>query len=55
MLSMTFSMSVTLISRLMLNLHESMDTGIFSTPATTSIDIITTRVSVLQSEVSSHW
>ncbi|KAG2351183.1 hypothetical protein BDR07DRAFT_1446268, partial [Suillus spraguei] len=52
-LSMTFSMSITLISRLMLNLHGSMDTGIFSTPTTTSLDIITTRVSVLQSGVSS--
>lgn len=53
--TITSCMSVNLISRLMLNLHESMDAGIFSTSATTSIDILTTRVSVLQSEVSSHW
>ncbi|KAG1867198.1 hypothetical protein DFJ58DRAFT_723886 [Suillus subalutaceus] len=49
----TSCMSVTLISRLMLNLHESIDTGIFSTPAGTSLDVLTTRVDV-QSAVSSH-
>ncbi|KAG1871482.1 hypothetical protein F4604DRAFT_1955866 [Suillus subluteus] len=49
----TSCMSVTLISRLMLNLHESVDTGIFSTPARTSLDVLTTRVDV-QSAVSSH-
>ncbi|KAG2068541.1 hypothetical protein BDR04DRAFT_1143806 [Suillus decipiens] len=54
--TMTSCMSVTLISRLMLNLRESVDTGIFSTPATTGVDILTTRISILQSEVSSeHW
>ncbi|KAG2068540.1 hypothetical protein BDR04DRAFT_1103215 [Suillus decipiens] len=54
--AITSCMSVALVSRVMLNLHESMDTGIFSTSATTNIDILTTRVSVLQSEVSSeHW
>ncbi|KAG1871486.1 hypothetical protein F4604DRAFT_815540 [Suillus subluteus] len=50
----TSCMSVTLISRLMLNLHESVDTGIFSTPARTSLDVLTTRVDV-QSAVSSHY
>ncbi|KAG2358155.1 hypothetical protein BDR07DRAFT_1489832 [Suillus spraguei] len=44
--TITSCMSVNLISRLMLNLHESMDTGIFSTSATTSIDILTTRAGI---------
>jgi hypothetical protein len=53
----TSCMSVTLISRLMLNLHKSIDTGIFSTPARDdddSLPILTTRVD-LQSTSSSHY
>ncbi|KAG2140692.1 hypothetical protein DEU56DRAFT_290150 [Suillus clintonianus] len=54
----TSCMSVTLISRLMLNLHGSIDTGIFSTPVQnddswTSLDVLTTRVN-LQSAISSY-
>ncbi|KAG1726403.1 hypothetical protein EDB19DRAFT_1752619 [Suillus lakei] len=52
----TSCMSATLISRLMLNLHKSIDTGIFSTPALDndpSIAVLTTRVNV-QSAISSH-
>lgn len=51
----TSCISVTLISRLMLNLHESIDTGIFSTPAGTSLDVLTTRVSVQSALSSHHW
>ncbi|KAG1811821.1 uncharacterized protein BJ212DRAFT_492807 [Suillus subaureus] len=51
----TSCISVTLISRLMLNLHESIDTGIFSTPAGTSLDILTTRVDVQTAVSSHHW
>ncbi|KAG2367580.1 hypothetical protein BDR07DRAFT_1606022 [Suillus spraguei] len=53
----TSCMSVTLISRLMLNLHQTIDTGIFSTPAQDdgpSLPILTTRVDV-ESTVSSHY
>ncbi|KAG2140688.1 hypothetical protein DEU56DRAFT_798244 [Suillus clintonianus] len=49
-------MSVTLISRLMLNLHKTIDTGICSTPARDdgpSLAVLTTMVNV-QSPVSSH-
>ncbi|KAG1750888.1 hypothetical protein EDB19DRAFT_1904285 [Suillus lakei] len=49
-------MSVTLISRLMLNLHKSIDAGIFSTPALDdglSLAVLTTGVNV-QSAISSH-
>ncbi|KAG1730352.1 hypothetical protein EDB19DRAFT_1912986 [Suillus lakei] len=56
--TITSCMSVTLISRLMLNLHGSIDTGIFSTPATdddTSLDVLTTRVNIVQSVSSHHW
>ncbi|KAG1843091.1 hypothetical protein C8R48DRAFT_837832 [Suillus tomentosus] len=42
----TTCMSVTLISRLMLNLHGCVDTGIFSTPAETSSHALTTEVDV---------
>ncbi|KAG2743159.1 hypothetical protein P692DRAFT_20746903 [Suillus brevipes Sb2] len=54
-LSMTSSISVTLISRLILNLHASVDTGIFSIPAGTSLDVLTTRVSVQSALSSHHW
>ncbi|KAG2139294.1 hypothetical protein DEU56DRAFT_325853 [Suillus clintonianus] len=49
----TSCMSVTLISRLMLNLHKSIDTGIFSTPAPDDDPLLTTRVNG-QSEMSSY-
>ncbi|KAG0698864.1 hypothetical protein DFH29DRAFT_80147 [Suillus ampliporus] len=52
----TICMSVTLISRLMLNLHKSIDTDTFSTPTRDddySLDVLTTRVN-LQSAISSH-
>ncbi|KAG2097008.1 uncharacterized protein F5147DRAFT_839870 [Suillus discolor] len=42
----TACMSVTLISRLMLNLHGCVDTGIFSTPAETSSHVLTTEIDV---------
>ncbi|KAG2035088.1 hypothetical protein BDR03DRAFT_541605 [Suillus americanus] len=51
----TSCISVTLISRLMLNLHESIDTGIFSTAAGTSLDVLTTRVDVQSAVSSHHW
>ncbi|KAG1726405.1 hypothetical protein EDB19DRAFT_2028407 [Suillus lakei] len=54
----TSCISVTLISRLMLNLHGSIDTGIFSTPATdddTSLDVLTTGVHVQSAVSSHHW
>ncbi|KAG2030803.1 hypothetical protein BDR03DRAFT_973983 [Suillus americanus] len=51
----TSCISVTLISRLMLNLHESIDTGIFSTAAGTSLDVFTTRVDVQSTVSSHHW
>ncbi|KAG1771987.1 hypothetical protein EV702DRAFT_1134941 [Suillus placidus] len=56
----TSCMSVTLMSRLMLNLHGSIDTGIFSTPAQndgsrTSLDVLTTRVNVQSAVSSYHW
>ncbi|KAG1814698.1 uncharacterized protein BJ212DRAFT_1361505 [Suillus subaureus] len=53
----TSCMSVTLISRLMLNLHQTVDTGTFSTPTqddSPSLPILTTRVSV-ESMISSHY
>ncbi|KAG2129327.1 hypothetical protein BD769DRAFT_1455776 [Suillus cothurnatus] len=50
----TSCLSVTLISRLMLNLHESIDTGIFSISAETTFDVFTTRVDV-QSAISTHY
>ncbi|KAG2068123.1 hypothetical protein BDR04DRAFT_1103790 [Suillus decipiens] len=53
----TSCMSVTLISRLMLNLHQAINTGIFSIPAQDdgpSLPILTTRVDV-ESTVSSHY
>ncbi|KAG1843090.1 hypothetical protein C8R48DRAFT_736949 [Suillus tomentosus] len=53
--SFTTCMSVTLISRLMLNLHGCVDTGIFSTPAETSPDVLTTRVDVEFAVSSHHW
>ncbi|KAG1859592.1 hypothetical protein DFJ58DRAFT_284750 [Suillus subalutaceus] len=53
----TSCMSVTLISRLMLNLHKSIDTGIFSTlaPDDESLTVITTRVNVQSAISSYHW
>ncbi|KAG2140693.1 hypothetical protein DEU56DRAFT_290092 [Suillus clintonianus] len=52
----TSCMSVTLTSRLVLNLHKSTDTGIFSTVIrddSLSLDVLTTRVNI-QSVISSH-
>ncbi|KAG2066024.1 hypothetical protein BDR04DRAFT_1160743 [Suillus decipiens] len=56
----TSCMSVTLISRLMLNLHKSIDTGIFSTLAPDDDDdecliVMTTRVNVQSANSSHHW
>ncbi|KAG1798848.1 uncharacterized protein HD556DRAFT_1348463 [Suillus plorans] len=53
--SFTTCMSVTLISRLMLNLHGCVDTGIFSSPAETSLEVLTTRVDVEFAISSDHW
>lgn len=54
----TSCMSVTLISRLMLNLHKSVDAGIFSNPVRDddydSAAVLTTRVNV-QSAISSSY
>ncbi|KAG2043663.1 hypothetical protein BDR03DRAFT_1087804 [Suillus americanus] len=53
----TSCLSVTLISRLMLNLHKTTDTGVFSTTDRYDdyhLDILTTRVDV-QSAISSHY
>ncbi|KAG2063758.1 hypothetical protein BDR04DRAFT_1111164 [Suillus decipiens] len=55
--TVTSCLSVTLISRLMLNLHKSIDTGICSIPAQDegpSLAIFTTRIN-LQSANSSHY
>ncbi|KAG1732500.1 hypothetical protein EDB19DRAFT_1912009 [Suillus lakei] len=52
----TSCISVTLISRLMLNLHKSINAGIFSVPAQDdgpSLLVLTTRVNI-QSAISSH-
>ncbi|KAG2028299.1 hypothetical protein BDR03DRAFT_1019996 [Suillus americanus] len=52
----TSCISVTLISRLMLNLHQTIDTGILSIPAQDdgpSLAVLTTRVDI-QSAFSSH-
>ncbi|KAG0702178.1 hypothetical protein DFH29DRAFT_511618 [Suillus ampliporus] len=55
----TSCISVTLISRLMLNLHKSIDTGIFSTTPTQdhddSLAVLTTRVNVQSAISSHHW
>jgi hypothetical protein len=53
----TTCLSVTLISRLMLNLHKSTHSGIFSTIVRDDdycLDVLTTRVDV-QSAISSHY
>ncbi|KAG2750435.1 hypothetical protein P692DRAFT_20831933 [Suillus brevipes Sb2] len=53
----TSSMSATLISRLVLNLHQSIDTGILSTTArdeSASFALLTTQVNV-QSAISTHY
>ncbi|KAG1867394.1 hypothetical protein F4604DRAFT_1777326 [Suillus subluteus] len=53
----TSCLSVTLISRLVLNLHETTDTGILSTTIRGNdyhLDVLTTRVDV-QSAISSHY
>ncbi|KAG2340242.1 hypothetical protein BDR05DRAFT_547919 [Suillus weaverae] len=47
--TLTSCMSVTLISRLMLNLHKSIDSGIFSVPARDDdhcLSVLTTRINV---------
>ncbi|KAG1729519.1 uncharacterized protein EDB91DRAFT_1159446 [Suillus paluster] len=54
----TSCMSVTLISRLMLNLHKSINAGIFSTPAQDGdhgLIVLTTRVDVQSAISSHHW
>ncbi|KAG2340862.1 hypothetical protein BDR05DRAFT_495510 [Suillus weaverae] len=54
----TSSMSATLISRLVLNLHQSMDTGILSTTIqdeSASFALLTTRVNVQSAISSHHW
>ncbi|KAG2032756.1 hypothetical protein BDR03DRAFT_733799 [Suillus americanus] len=54
----TSSMSATLISRLVLNLHASMDTGILSTTVrddSASFALLTTRVNVQSAISSHHW
>ncbi|KAG1867214.1 hypothetical protein DFJ58DRAFT_768945 [Suillus subalutaceus] len=54
--TLTSCLSVTLISRLMLNLHQSIDTGICSISARDegpSLAVFTTRINV-QSAISSH-
>ncbi|KAG1864472.1 hypothetical protein C8R48DRAFT_772992 [Suillus tomentosus] len=53
----TGCMSVTLISRLMLNLHQTIETGVLSTPVQDEgpgLPVLTTRISV-ESVVSSHY
>ncbi|KAG2148443.1 hypothetical protein BD769DRAFT_1345185, partial [Suillus cothurnatus] len=53
----TTCLSVTLISRLMLNLHKSTHSGVFSTIVRDDdycLDVLTTRVDV-QSAISSHY
>ncbi|KAG1788550.1 uncharacterized protein HD556DRAFT_1447758 [Suillus plorans] len=53
----TGCMSVTLISRLMLNLHQTIDTGVLSTPVQDEgpvLPVLTTRISV-ESVISSHY
>ena len=54
-LTMSYSMSVTLISRLMLNLHKSIDTGIFSTATQNDehgLAVFTTKISL---NAESRW
>lgn len=54
----TSCMSVTLISRLMLNLHKSIDAGILSTPTwddDNSLPVLTTRVDVQSTNSSHYW
>lgn len=54
----TSCMSATLISRLMLNLHQTIDTGIFSTAAQdngSSLPVLTTRVNIRSAISSHHW
>ncbi|KAG1897963.1 uncharacterized protein F5891DRAFT_1045245 [Suillus fuscotomentosus] len=56
-LNFTSSISVTLISRLMLNLHKTTHTGSFSTNVLDDdyrLDVLTTRLDV-QSAISSHY
>lgn len=53
----TGCLSVTLISRLMLNLHQTIDTGVLSTPVQDEgpmLHVLTTRISV-ESVISSHY
>lgn len=54
----TSCMSVTLISRLMLNLHESIDAGILSAPTwddDDSLPVLTTRFDVQSTNSSHYW
>ncbi|KAG1843095.1 hypothetical protein C8R48DRAFT_35211 [Suillus tomentosus] len=54
--TLTSCLSVTLVSRMMLNLHKSMDAGILSIPSQDegpSLAVLTTRVD-LQSAISPH-
>lgn len=54
----TSCMSVTLISRLMLNLHKSIDAGILSAPTwddDNSLPILTTRLDIQSANSSHYW
>lgn len=51
----TSCISVTLISRLMLNLHKTIDTGIFSTIVRDDDHFLTTGVDVPSAISSHHW
>ncbi|KAG1777304.1 hypothetical protein EV702DRAFT_271533 [Suillus placidus] len=54
----TSCMSVILISRLMLNLHKSIDAGILSSPTQDDVDdlpILTTRLEVQSTNSSHYW
>jgi hypothetical protein len=56
--AMTSCLSVVLISRLMLNLHKSIDAGITSIPAREegpSLAVFTTRIDVQSAISSHHW
>ncbi|KAG1871477.1 hypothetical protein F4604DRAFT_814988 [Suillus subluteus] len=56
--ALTSCLSVTLISRLMLNLHQSIDTGICSIPSRDegpSLAVFTTRINVQSAISSHHW
>ncbi|KAG1796900.1 uncharacterized protein BJ212DRAFT_1407011, partial [Suillus subaureus] len=53
--TLTSCVSVALVSRLMLNLHKSVDTGILTTPVRNDNGdyVLTTRIDVEQSAIAS--